>query len=240
MLNVEVQPHSDGIGGDEVIHLAVLIHLNLRVARAWAERAHHNGRPALLSADQLGDGIDVVDREPHDRRPRGHTADFFRADISQIGKAIAAQEGHARHKVRNGPPHRGRAKKQRLVQTPRTQQTVGEHMPALRIGTKLNFVDGEEIGAQPFGHRLDRADPVLGALRHDPLFPGDQRHHRRPAHRNDTVIDLARQKPKRQADHPGAVRQHPFDCVVSFSGVCRPQNGRHTPALIHLDGLCTG
>ena len=34
VIDVEVQPHADGVGGDEIIDVAVLEHLNLRIARA--------------------------------------------------------------------------------------------------------------------------------------------------------------------------------------------------------------
>ena len=50
MVDVEVQPHADGIRGDQIIDIAVLIHLYLRVARARGQRAHHNGGPTLLAA----------------------------------------------------------------------------------------------------------------------------------------------------------------------------------------------
>ena len=59
------------------------------------------------------------------------------------------------------------------------QQPVGEDMAALGIGTELDLVDGEEIGADLGGHRLDRADPVLRPLGHDPFLAGDKRHDRR-------------------------------------------------------------
>ena len=32
VFNIKVQPHADGIGGDQIIHIAVLIHLDLRIA----------------------------------------------------------------------------------------------------------------------------------------------------------------------------------------------------------------
>ena len=111
------------------------------------------------------------------------------------------------------------------MQAARAQQTVGEHMAAFGVGAKLDLVDGKEIGAHALGHRLDRADPVLGTRRHDAFLAGDQRHHRGAAQGHDLVVNLARQKTQRQADHPGAVAQHPLDRVMRFAGVCRAKNG---------------
>ena len=97
-------------------------------------------------------------------------------------------------------------------------------MTALGIGAKLNFVDRQKIGAHALWHRLDGTDPVFGARRHDPLFAGDKRHHRRAAQGDDLVIDLARQKTQRQADHTRAIAQHPFNRIMRLAGICRAQN----------------
>jgi hypothetical protein len=113
------------------------------------------------------------------------------------------------------------------------QQPVGEDMPALGVGAKLDLVDGQEIRAIAHRHRLDRADPVLRALRHDPLLAGDQRHDGRAAQGDDLVIDLPRQQPQRQADDAGAMRQHALDRVMGLAGVGRPEDGGHDRAPAH-------
>ena len=74
MVDVEVQPHADGIGRHKVIDIAVLIHRHLGVAGAGGQRAHHHRSTALLAADQFGHRIDIFNRKPNDRRPRGHPA----------------------------------------------------------------------------------------------------------------------------------------------------------------------
>ena len=113
---------------------------------------------------------------------------------------------------------------------PGAQQPVGEDVAAFRIGAQLDFVDGQEIGAGAFGHRLDRADPILGAGRHDAFLTRDQRHDRGAADRNDLVIDLTRKQPQRQPDDAGAMAQHPVDGVMRLARVRRPEN-RANPAL---------
>ena len=60
MGDVQVQPHADGIGGDEVVDLARLIERDLGVARLRRERAHHHCRAAAEAPQHLGDGIDLV------------------------------------------------------------------------------------------------------------------------------------------------------------------------------------
>ena len=67
MVDVEVEPHADGVGGDEIIDVARLVERNLRVARARRQRAQHHRGATTLAADQLGDGIDLVGREHDDR-----------------------------------------------------------------------------------------------------------------------------------------------------------------------------
>ena len=103
-------------------------------------------------------------------------------------------------------------------------------MPPLWIRTKLDFIDRNQISAHAFGHRLDGADPILGARRHDPLFACDQCHDGRATQGNDAVIDLAREQTQRQPDHPRAMRQHPFDCIGRLACIGRAQNG-HDPAV---------
>ena len=226
MIHVEVQAHPDGVGGDKVIHVAVLIHRDLRVPGPGRQRPHDHGHPALLPPHQLGQRIEVIDRETHDGRTPRHPADLLRPGIGERREPFASHELHLRHQCGNRPAHGVRPHEQGLMQPPRVQQAFGEHMATLGIGAKLYFVDGDEIGAQPLRHRLDRADPVLRALRHDPLFAGDQRHDARPAQGDDPVIDLARQKTQRQPDDSRAMRQHPFDGVVSLARIRRAENGR--------------
>ena len=65
------------IRGNQIVDIAVLIHVDLRVPRAWAERAHHDGGPALLAAEKFGNRIDVLDGKPDECGARGHPADLF-------------------------------------------------------------------------------------------------------------------------------------------------------------------
>ncbi len=111
-------------------------------------------------------------------------------------------------------------------------------MAALGIGTKLDFINRNEIGTDFLWHRLDRADPILRAIRDNPFFPGDKRHTRGATLRHDPVIDLARQKPQRQANHPGPVAQHAFNRVMRFAGIGRPEDRRYPRRCLHPMFAC--
>ena len=226
--DVEVEPHADGVGGDQVVHVAVLVERDLGVAGAWRERAHHHGGAAFLPPQQLGDGVDVLDREADDRAPRRHPAELAGAGIAELREALALDQLRAWHQRGDAAAHGLGAEEQRLLQAAGVQQPVGEDVAAVGVAAELDLVDGEEVRSDVDRHRLDGADPVGGARRHDALLAGDERHHRRTAQADDAVVDLAGEEPERQADDAGAVRQHPFDRVVRLAGVGRPQH-RHDP-----------
>ncbi len=57
MGDVEIEPHADGVGGDEKFDIAVLEQIDLGVAGARGERAHDDGSPAPFAAQQFGDGV---------------------------------------------------------------------------------------------------------------------------------------------------------------------------------------
>ncbi len=138
-----------------------------------------------------------------------------------------------RHKARNGPAHGVGSQEQRLVQPPRAQEPVSEHMPSVSIGAELDLVDCNEIRADFQRHRFGGADPVLGAVGDDAFLARDQRHDRRADLGDDAVINFTRQQAQRQADHARPVRQHAFDRMMGFAGVRRPKDRRHPPGRVH-------
>ena len=66
VVDVEIEAHADGVGGDEIIDIARSDRGDLRIARARRERAEHNRGAAALAADQFGDGVDLLRREGDD------------------------------------------------------------------------------------------------------------------------------------------------------------------------------
>ena len=84
MINVQVQSHANRIGRDQKIDFTVLIHVDLCIARARAQRTHHYGRTALLTADQFSDGIDTINGKSDNGRARTHAANFFLPRVNQL------------------------------------------------------------------------------------------------------------------------------------------------------------
>src|SRR5262249_54512988 len=76
---VEVEPHADGVGSDEVFDVTRLVERDLRIARARAQRPQHHGCASALATDQLGDGIDFLGRERDDGGTAGKPGDLLLA-----------------------------------------------------------------------------------------------------------------------------------------------------------------
>src|SRR5689334_19214406 len=83
MVEIEIKSHADRVGGDEEVDVAVLVERDLGIARAGRERAENDGGAAALTPHQLGDGIDVVEREGDDGRAAGEAGDLLVPGISE-------------------------------------------------------------------------------------------------------------------------------------------------------------
>src|ERR1019366_9821293 len=64
------------------------------------------------------------------------------------------------------------------------------------------------------------------------LFARDERDSVRARLLDRAVIDLAGEKPERQADHPARMGEHPLDRVMGLAGVGRPKQDRDTPRAV--------
>src|ERR1019366_8752510 len=64
------------------------------------------------------------------------------------------------------------------------------------------------------------------------LFARDERDSVRARLLDRAVIDLAGEKPERQADHPARMGEHPLDRVMRLAGVGRPKQDRDTPRAV--------
>src|SRR5258708_11988776 len=53
VIDIEVKPHADSVGGDEIFDVARLIERDLRVARARAQPSQHDGGAPALPPDQF-------------------------------------------------------------------------------------------------------------------------------------------------------------------------------------------
>ena len=160
MVHIHVEAHADRVGRHEIIDLARLEHVDLRVARARAHRAHDDRRSAALPANQLGDLVDFVGRESHDRRAARQPRRLLRPDIGQV------REAGTRHHVDVGQQSvqyrtdRVGAQQHRLVQAACVQQPVGEEVAALRVGRHLHLVHGEKGNRPVDRHRFHGAHEI--------------------------------------------------------------------------------
>ncbi len=230
MPHIEVQPHPDRVRRNDVIHLARLIQLHLRIARARGERAHDNRASPTLPLQQLGNRVDFLRRERDHGRALGQLRDLDRPRIAELREPLPPLAVDMQVQPLQRRPHRIRAQQHRLMPPTRPENTIREDVTTIRVLRELYLVDGDKVRAltpihAAHRHRLDRAGEIPRRLRPDAFLARDQRASLRALHLHHPVIDLARQQAQRQPDHPRPMRQHPLDGEVRLAGVRRTQNG---------------
>src|SRR3954447_14629335 len=110
MIDVEVESHADRVGGDEVFDIPGLVEVDLRIARARAQRSEHHGSATALAAYQLGDGVDFLYRERDDRGAAWKSSDLFFAREGKLRQTRPGQNVRARQQALDHRPHGLRAK----------------------------------------------------------------------------------------------------------------------------------
>ena len=225
VVDIEVEPHADRVGGHEVVDMAGLVELDLRVAGARRQRPEHHRGTAALAADELGDGVDLLGREGHDggavRQPRN----LLLAREGQLREPRPGDHVHAGNQRLDDGPHGERADQERLVAAALVQETVGEDVAAVEVGRELNFVNRHEGEVEVARHRLDGGDPIARPVGLDLLLAGHEGDVVGAGLLDHALVDLARQKPQRQTDHAAVVPEHAVDRVVRLAGVGRPEHG---------------
>ena len=141
MVDIEVEAHADGIGGDQEADIAILVHRDLGVARARRQRAENHGSAAALAADQFGDGIDLVGREGDDSAAPWQTGELAVPREEKVRQSRARDDVHTGYEPFNDRLHRRRAEQQRLSRAAPIQQPVCEDMASLEIGGDLDLVE---------------------------------------------------------------------------------------------------
>ena len=66
VVDVQVEPHADGIGSNEAVDFAVLVHGDLGVSGPRTEGTHDDGCPSPPLPDAFGNVVNVLDRETDD------------------------------------------------------------------------------------------------------------------------------------------------------------------------------
>jgi hypothetical protein len=165
MVDVEIEPHADGVGGDQEVDVAGLVEFDLRVAGARRQRAQNDRRAAALAPDQFADGIDLVGGEGDDRRAARQARDLLLAGMGQMRHARPGDHGQPAQQLFQDAAHGAGAQQQRLVTPAQMQDAVGEDVPALHVGGQLHLVDRHEGGVGLARHRLHGADRIARAGR---------------------------------------------------------------------------
>ena len=225
VVDIEVQPHADGVGGDEEVDLAALVEGDLGVARAGGQGAEHHRGAAAAGPHPLREVVDPGHREGDDGGARRQPAHLQAAPVAQGREPGVAADGDVGRQSGHHSPHGVRAQEPGLAPAAGVQQPVGEDVPPLGVGGELDLVDGEEVDAPVEGHRLDRADPVARSGRHPLLFTRDQGHRLLAGPHRQGVVDLPGEQPQGEADHAAAVLKQPLDRAVRLAGVGRAEQG---------------
>ena len=228
MVDVHIEAHADGVGGDDIVHLAALIERDLRIARARAERPHDDGGAAAMAAHELGERVDRLGGIGDDRRTRRQAAELSRLDIPELGQARPARDRGLRQKAGDQRPDGPGAEKDGLLAAAGTEQAVGEDMSALPVGGELDLVDGDEVDGLAERHRFDGADVIGRIRRENLLLAGEQGDPRRSLDRDHAVVDLARQKTQRKAHHARGMTEHALDRIMGLAGIGRAEHGDDT------------
>ncbi len=158
MRDIEVESHTDGIGGDDVVHFARLEEFHLPVAGFGRQCPHHHCRAAAEAAQHVGHRIDLFRTECDDGAARRKAGKLGGSGMDERGKARTAGDFSLGQQRLHHRGKRGRAQQHGLLPSARMQQAVGEDMPPLRIGTELGFIERDErpVAAVP-RHGFGRA-----------------------------------------------------------------------------------
>ena len=225
VVDVEVQPHADGVGGRQIVDFAALVQGDLGVARTRRQGPEHDGGAPAARPHPFREVVDARRRESHDRRARRQRPDLQAAPVAQGRQPRMAADGQVRDERGQQGADGARPQEPRLAPAAGVQQAVGEDVAPLGVGGELNLVDGQEVDLPVEGHRLHRAHPVARRGRHPLLFAGHQGHGLLAGPHGQGVVDLAGEQPQGQPDHAAAVFEQPLDGAVGLAGVGRAEQG---------------
>ncbi len=250
MPEIEIQAHSDGIGGDQEVDITILIKLDLGVAGARAEPPHHHRRATTLAAHQLGNLIDIGNPEGDDGAAARQSCQLLRPGKAELREPPARLEARIREHLAQQRTGGLGAKEHRFMDAAGMQDTISEDVATLTITGKLHLVHRDKIIASPQPiiihhrraakrHRFNSAAQIARAGWQNPFLSGDQADLRGTKARHQTVVILTRQKPQRKADHTAGIAGHPFQREMRLAGIGRAENHRH-PAVTLGAGVGTG
>ena len=223
MIQVQVEPHANGIRRDQAVHLARLVETDLCIAGARAERPQHHGAPAPQPADALGKRVDRLGREGDDGIPGLEPGQLAMPLVRERGKPGSAREPRLGHKRSDQGAHGVCTEEHGLRRAPGAQQAIGEDVAALAIACELNLVNRDELDLPVQRHRFDGADEIARLLGDPPFLARHQSDSALTLRLDHPIVDLAREEAEREAHHAGAVGQHALDRQMGFARVGRAE-----------------
>ncbi len=144
MGHIHVEAHADGIGRDEVIDLARLIHGDLRISCTWAEGTQHDRRPAAMPPYEFGQRIDIGGGEGDRCRAARQARYLLEPGMGQGREARPSDNLRFRHQRADQVGHGRGTEEHGLGRAPAMQQPVGEDVAAIRIGAELHLVQRDK------------------------------------------------------------------------------------------------
>ena len=174
VIDVHVEAHADGVRRHQEVHLPLLIQRHLSVPRSRAEAAHDHGAAAFTAADQFGDGVDLGGAERDHGGARRQSHKLRRTGIGQLRQPRAGFDQSVRHQTAQQRADGLGAEEHGLDHAARVQQALGEHMAAVGVGAKLDFVHRDELDMAVERHRLHRAGEPFGVGRDDLFLASDE------------------------------------------------------------------
>ena len=109
-------------------------------------------------------------------------------------------------------------------------------MTPVRVGGKLNFINGQECDLSVERHALDRAHIVAWVGRNDFFLAGDQRHRAGPPSLHHAIIVFPSEKPKGKTDHARGMTKHPVHGEIGLARIRRAKHRRNTTWLSERRG----
>jgi hypothetical protein len=225
MGHVHVEAHADGVGGDEVIDLAGLVHGDLGVAGAGRERAHHHGGAAAHPAQHLGYGINLLGREGDDGGARRQAGELGRTGIAQGRETRPPDDLGLRQQRAHHRRERFGAEDHGFLAAADVEHAIREDVAALGVGAELSLVERDKGEIAFHRHRFGRAQEPARIGRQDLLLAGDQGDLARALELHHPVVDLAREQ---AAGESRSCRSNAPPCVPPRDASCRCWSARES------------
>src|SRR6202023_4023878 len=203
VINIQIEPHPDRVGRDEIFDVAGLIELNLCVAGSRRERTKNNRCAAPLPANEFGNGIDLLGGERDNCRPTGKPADLFLSGERELRQARPGDDVRSGQKPLDEGAHRLGSEHQGFLAAAIIEHAIGKYVSALKVCRELHLIYSKECDVEIPRHCLHGRHPVARILRLDLFLAGNKGHYIGAGTLRDLVVDLTGKQSQGKSDNPG-------------------------------------